>query len=69
MNLIIEKVTDIYGFSKSLHWDNCTQKLYFVNIYDQYIHSLDPATGVVNSAYVGKIIYLLYKLSYVLMNL
>ncbi|XP_018373078.1 PREDICTED: regucalcin-like [Trachymyrmex cornetzi] len=52
VNLTIEKVTDIYGFSKSLHWDNCTQKLYFVNFYDQYIHSLDLATGVVNSAYV-----------------
>ncbi|KYM94919.1 Regucalcin, partial [Cyphomyrmex costatus] len=46
--LAIERVIDIYGFSKGLHWDNCTQKLYFVNIYDQYIHSLDPATGVVN---------------------
>ncbi|KYM81414.1 Regucalcin [Atta colombica] len=54
MNLTIEKITDIYGFSKGLHWDNCTQKLYFVNFYDQYIHSLDP-TGVVNSTMSNKV--------------
>ncbi|KAG5332437.1 RGN protein, partial [Acromyrmex heyeri] len=50
VNLTVEKITDIYGFSKSLYWDNYTQKLYFVNFYDQYIHSLDPATGVFHNA-------------------
>ncbi|KAG5341759.1 RGN protein, partial [Acromyrmex charruanus] len=50
VNLTVEKITDTYGFSKSLYWDNYTQKLYFVNFYDQYIHSLDPATGVFHNA-------------------
>ncbi|XP_072762623.1 regucalcin-like isoform X2 [Anoplolepis gracilipes] len=48
----VEKVTDSYGLSEGPHWDHRIQKLYFVDIYNQYIRRLDPATGVVTSAYV-----------------
>jgi len=47
-------VTDAYGLSEGPHWDHRTQKLFFVDIYNQYIRRLDPATGVVTSAYIGK---------------
>ncbi|XP_028049530.2 regucalcin isoform X1 [Monomorium pharaonis] len=48
----VEKVTDVYGLSEGPHWDHRTQKLYFVDINNQYIRRLDPATGVVTSAYI-----------------
>ncbi|XP_072762621.1 regucalcin-like isoform X2 [Anoplolepis gracilipes] len=48
----VEKVTDSYGLSEGPQWDHRTQKLFFVDIYNQYIRRLDPATGVVTSAYV-----------------
>jgi len=51
-SLRVEKVTDAYGLSEGPHWDHRTQKLYFVDIYNQYIRRLDPATGVVTSAYI-----------------
>lgn len=51
---MIERVTEAYGLSEGPHWDHRTQKLYFVDIYNQYIRRLDTATGVVTSAYVGK---------------
>ncbi|XP_018404205.1 PREDICTED: regucalcin-like isoform X2 [Cyphomyrmex costatus] len=51
-NVKVEKVTDTYGLSEGPHWDHHTQKLYFVDIYNQYIRRLDPATGVVTSAYI-----------------
>ncbi|CAL1679218.1 unnamed protein product [Lasius platythorax] len=49
---VIERVTEAYGLSEGPHWDHRTQKLYFVDIYNQYIRRLDTATGVVTSAYV-----------------
>jgi sugar lactone lactonase YvrE len=54
-NLTIERVTEPYGLSEGPHWDHRTQKLYFVDIYNQYIRRLDTATGIVTSAYIGKI--------------
>ncbi|XP_072761934.1 regucalcin-like [Anoplolepis gracilipes] len=48
----VEKVTDSFGLSEGPHWDHQTKKLYFVDIYGQYIRRLNPATGVVTSAYV-----------------
>ncbi|XP_050454142.1 regucalcin-like isoform X2 [Cataglyphis hispanica] len=48
----VEKVTEPYGLSEGPHWEHRTQKLYFVDIYNQYIRRLDTATGVVTSAYV-----------------
>ncbi|XP_011175815.1 regucalcin isoform X1 [Solenopsis invicta] len=48
----IEKVTNAYGLSEGPHWDHRTQKLYFVDINNQYIRRLDPATGVVTSVYI-----------------
>ncbi|KAG5341758.1 RGN protein, partial [Acromyrmex charruanus] len=51
-NVKVEKVTDTYGLSEGPHWDHRTQKLYFVDIYNQYVRRLDPATGVVTSAYI-----------------
>lgn len=50
----IERVTEPYGLSEGPHWDHNTQKLYFVDIYNQYIRRLDPATGVVTSTHLGK---------------
>lgn len=55
--MIVEKVTDVFGLSEGPHWDHRTQKLYFVDIYNQYIRRLDPATGVVNSAHISKSMY------------
>ncbi|XP_070158393.1 regucalcin isoform X2 [Polyergus mexicanus] len=49
----VEKVTEPFGLSEGPHWNHRTQKLYFVDIYNQYIRRLDTATGVVTSAYVG----------------
>ncbi|KAH0946127.1 hypothetical protein HN011_005681 [Eciton burchellii] len=51
-NLTIERVTEPYGLSEGPHWDHRTQKLYFVDIYNQYIRRLDTATGIVTSAYI-----------------
>ncbi|XP_011685836.1 PREDICTED: uncharacterized protein LOC105448775 isoform X2 [Wasmannia auropunctata] len=48
----VEKVTDAYGLSEGPHWDHRTQKLYFVDIYNQYIRRLDPATGDVKSVHI-----------------
>ncbi|XP_011257800.2 regucalcin isoform X1 [Camponotus floridanus] len=48
----IERVTDAYGLSEGPHWDSDAQKLYFVDIYNQYVRRLDPATGVVTSTYI-----------------
>lgn len=48
-------MTDTYGLSEGPHWDHRTQKLYFVDIYNQYIRRLDPATGVVTSIYIGRL--------------
>lgn len=64
--MTVERVTDAYGLSEGPHWDHRTQKLYFVDIYNQYIRRLDPATGVVTSAYIGK---LLPYMHYVSLNL
>ncbi|KAM0729052.1 Regucalcin [Formica fusca] len=50
--LRVEKVTEPFGLSEGPHWDHRIQKLYFVDIYNQYIRRLDTATGVVTSAYV-----------------
>jgi len=54
-NVTIERVTKPYGLSEGPHWDHRTQKLYFVDIYNQYIRRLDTATGIVTSAYIGNI--------------
>lgn len=51
----VERVTEPYGLSEGPHWDHRTQKLYFVDIYNQYVRRLDTATGVVTNAYIGKI--------------
>ncbi|XP_032683320.1 regucalcin-like isoform X2 [Odontomachus brunneus] len=51
-NVCVEKVTDTYGLSEGPHWDHRSQKLYFVDIYNQFIRRLDPATGVVTNAYI-----------------
>ncbi|XP_011332720.1 regucalcin isoform X2 [Ooceraea biroi] len=51
-DVTVEKVTDSYGLSEGPHWNHRTQKLYFVDIYNQYIRRLDTATGVVTSAYI-----------------
>ncbi|XP_067206168.1 regucalcin isoform X2 [Linepithema humile] len=48
----VNRVTDAFGLSEGPHWDQRTQKLYFVDITNQYIRRLDPATGEVNSAYI-----------------
>ncbi|XP_029176331.1 regucalcin-like [Nylanderia fulva] len=48
----VERLTEPYGLSEGPHWDHRTQKLYFVDIHNQYIRRLDPATGVVTSAYI-----------------
>ncbi|XP_029178959.1 regucalcin-like isoform X3 [Nylanderia fulva] len=48
----VQKVTEPYGLSEGPHWNHRTQKLYFVDIYNQYIRRLDTATGVVTSAYI-----------------
>lgn len=50
----VDRVTEPYGLSEGPHWDHQSQKLYFVDIYNQYIRRLDTATGVVTSAYIGK---------------
>jgi len=52
-DVTIERVTDAYGLSEGPHWDHRTQKLYFVDINNQYIRRLDPATGVVTNAYIA----------------
>lgn len=65
--MTIEKVTDVYGLSEGPHWDHRTQKLYFVDIYNQYIRRLDTATGVVTSAYISKIMRFFFTI--VLFNL
>ncbi|XP_071559184.1 regucalcin isoform X1 [Temnothorax nylanderi] len=52
-SVTVEKVTPVYGLSEGPHWDERTQKLYFVDIYNQYIRRLDTATGVVTSAYIA----------------
>lgn len=56
-NVRVENVTEPYGLSEGPHWDHRTQTLYFVDIYNQYIRRLDPATGNVKSVYIGKNIY------------
>ncbi|XP_011638983.1 regucalcin-like isoform X1 [Pogonomyrmex barbatus] len=53
-NVEVERVTDVYGLSEGPHWDHRTQKLYFVDVYNQYIRRLDPATGVVTSARINE---------------
>ncbi|XP_011881379.1 PREDICTED: regucalcin-like isoform X2 [Vollenhovia emeryi] len=49
----VDKVTAAYGLSEGPHWDHRTQKLFFVDIQNQYIRRLDIATGVVTSAYIA----------------
>ncbi|KAL0106317.1 hypothetical protein PUN28_016204 [Cardiocondyla obscurior] len=52
-NVTVEKVTPAYGLSEGPHWDHRIQKLYFVDINNQYIRRLDTATGVVTNAYIA----------------
>ncbi|XP_020286684.1 regucalcin-like isoform X2 [Pseudomyrmex gracilis] len=52
-NVQVKRVTEPYGLSEGPHWDHRTQKLYFVDIYNQYIRRLDVATGVVTSTYIN----------------
>lgn len=59
-NVCVEKVTDSYGLSEGPHWDHRSQKLFFVDIYNQYIRRLDPATGVVTSAHLSKAMHLFF---------
>lgn len=54
MHYKVERVTESYGLSEGPHWDHQTQKLYFVDIYNQYVRRLDPATGDVTNSYIGK---------------
>lgn len=56
----VERVTEAYGLTEGPHWDHRTQKLYFVDIYNQYIRKLDIATGAVTNAYIGKIMYFFF---------
>lgn len=60
--MTVKRVTDVYGHSEGPHWDHYTQKLYFVDIYNQYIRRLDPATGVVTNAYISKTLYFFFTI-------
>lgn len=66
-NVCVERVTEAYGLSEGPHWDHRTQKLYFVDIYNQYIRRLDIATGDVTNAYIGKIVYFFLQKCFVIL--
>ena len=54
MSVIIEKVTVPIELGEGPHWDVKSQKLYYVDINAQKILRLDPVTGKITSAYLGK---------------
>lgn len=53
MSVTVEPLSGPYRLGEGPHWDQASQKLYFVDIEDQKILRYDPATGVANFAVVG----------------
>lgn len=56
--VIVEPLIGPYGLGEGPHWDDKSQKLYFVDIFAQKIFRFDPETHDLTSAYIGN--YILY---------
>lgn len=51
-NVTVEPIAGRYELGEGPHWDDKSQTLYFVDIFKQKIHRLDPATGSLTSTTV-----------------
>ncbi|KAL2747294.1 regucalcin-like isoform X1 [Vespula maculifrons] len=50
--ITIKTVTEPFGLTEGPHWDDGSQKLYFVDIVNQKLYRLDPLSGSVTSTYI-----------------
>lgn len=51
----IEKVCESVHLGEGPFWDADTKSLYYVDIFDSYVHKYTPSTNTDTKAYVGKL--------------
>ncbi|XP_066593488.1 regucalcin-like isoform X2 [Prorops nasuta] len=52
-DITVTKIIQNSGLNEGPHWDHQSQKLFFVDIFNQKIFSFDPATGTTRSVYIA----------------